>query len=162
MGHHNSIACLQKVVTHQKHVIHPSKPSYYVRELANATKMKHFEIVNRSSQHFQLVFDYGSQPLKCFSYTNLWFVLLFCVSLDNCVSSSALLPWGVPQGSILGPLLFSLFMLPLGFVFRKHKISFHLYADDCQVCLPLNKVGSIKPLLDCLQDIKAWLAHHFF
>ena len=87
----------------------------------------------------------------------------FCVGLDDSVSSTAPLSCGVPQGSVLGPLLFSLYLLPLGSILRKHGISFHCYADDSQIYVPLKKSDSfcVEPLLKCLQDIKDWMSLNF-
>ncbi len=89
--------------------------------------------------------------------------LTFCVSLDDSVSSTAPLSCGVAQGSVLGPLLFSLYLLPLGSILRKHGISFHCYADDSQIYVPLKKSDSycIKPLLECLHNLKAWMSQNF-
>lgn len=86
----------------------------------------------------------------------------FSVRLGDFASSSAPLSCGVPQGTILGPILFSLYLLPLGHIFRKHGVSYHLYADDSQIYLPLknqqNNTSSLIPLVECLNDIKAWMA----
>lgn len=75
-------------------------------------------------------------------------------------SSHASLPCGVPQGSILGSILFSLYLLSLGSIITKHNLSFHFYADDLQIYLPMkpNESTAFNKLLDCISDVKQWLA----
>ncbi len=86
-----------------------------------------------------------------------------CVSINNFTSSFSHIKYGVPQGSILGPILFSLYMLPLGEVIHRHGISFHCYADDTQLYLPVKPtdLSMLSSLQDCLSDIKNWMSLNF-
>ncbi len=70
---------------------------------------------------------------------------------------------GVPQGSILAPLLFSLYMLPLSQIMRKNQIAYHSYADDTQIYLALspNDYSPIDSLCQCIDEINIWMWQNF-
>ena len=53
-----------------------------------------------------------------------------CVSINGVYSKKANLKYGVPRGSVLGPVLFATYMLPLGDILRHLNFQFHCNADD--------------------------------
>ncbi len=70
---------------------------------------------------------------------------------------------GVPKGSILAPLLFILYMLPLSQIMRKNQIAHHSYTDDTQIYLALspNDYSPIDSLCQCNDEINSWMCQNF-
>lgn len=108
----------------------------------------------------------------------LWFVFLYPLCLQRSPRNSLQMVqvisgkykllfdngmWGhMWQGLVLAPFLFFLCMLLLDPLMRKHDISYHCFADDTQLYLPLkyHSPQSLHPLIDCFQEIKELVSHN--
>ena len=82
------------------------------------------------------------------------------VVIDGILTDFANLVCGVPQGSVLGPMKFCLYLLPLCAILKKHTIGYHIYADDTHLYISFNgkePLTSLTKLNNCISDIRVWM-----
>ena len=83
-----------------------------------------------------------------------------CVSIKGVLSELSELAYGVPQGSILGPIAFCIYTIPLGAILRHYKIQYHIYADDTQLYLSFDLDSHdevLTTISTCISDIRTWM-----
>ena len=75
-------------------------------------------------------------------------------------SAPSPLKYGVPQGSVLGPVLFTMYMQPLSSVIRQSEAQYHFFADDSQ----LHRSAVLEDLRDtasqmktCIENVAKWM-----
>ena len=88
------------------------------------------------------------------------------VSICNHCSDFAPVHSGVPQGSVLGPILFTMYTKPLSAIIDSHSIIHHSFADDlhCLHCLhdlqmsaPPDRISELlHSMQSCISDVRAW------
>ena len=115
--------------------------------------IKHDVLLQRLSQKFGIrsgALDWIESYLTNRNHT---------VVIGNEQSSSYCSSQGVPQGSVLGPLLFTLYTALLESLIDSHNVHKMLYADNTQLYIVFKHSDVqdvISQMVDCVQAIKEW------
>ena len=82
------------------------------------------------------------------------------VSIGDYSSEYQKMTHGVPQGSVLGPLLFSIYLSPFFKIFANHPlIKFHSYADEIHIFTDADNENDSSThirLQNCLRELSIW------
>jgi hypothetical protein len=123
-----------------------------------------FDTIDHALLLERLASDYGLSGTVLKWFTSYLTNRKQSVKIRNTLSSARNLLYGVPQGSVLGPVLFTLYTAPLSKIISAFSsLSHHLYADDTQIYLDLTPntcTSSIEQLQACLSAVQSWMAEN--
>ena len=86
------------------------------------------------------------------------------VNINGTISTHVPLKYGVPQGSVLGPILFTNYSSPIARIARKHGLPVYTYADDTQIYVSFNlndrndEMSARQRAEACILEIKSWMS----
>jgi hypothetical protein len=120
--------------------------------------IEHNILINRLEKRFSV----SNTALQWFnSYLRGW---TSQVDVAGKLSDPITTEFGVPQGSVMGPLLFTAYIRPISDIAICHGIGYHIYADDTQLYIsfdpriPGDMERALSALSRCIHEIKAWMS----
>ena len=80
--------------------------------------------------------------------------------MDSATSADCDMKCGMPQGSVLGPILYCIYTRPIGDFVARHCLPYHCYADDTQIYVAVKGsqpiTEAITKIEQCLTEVTDW------
>lgn len=123
-----------------------------------------FDTINHEILLHRLSLCFGFSGVALRWFTSYLSLRTQSVKVNDTLSKAVPLIYGVPQGSVLGPILFTLYTTPLSEVIQSFKgVSHHLYADDTQIytsLTPRNANSNLTALQKCVAAAQSWMTEN--
>ena len=82
----------------------------------------------------------------------------YCVQIGNYFSAYEALTRGVPQGSVLGPILFCIYTISVSRILQQHGVGFELFADDTQFYFTITDIENTSAKINSvINSVKDWM-----
>ena len=126
-----------------------------------------FDTIDHDLLIWKLLTQYGIDGNALDWFTNYLSNRKFTVKINSKICDFFCLLFGVPQGSLLGPVLFVLYVKALENIARKYGLRVQMYADDSQLYITLDPIDNshwdfCKDRIEsCLKDIRQWMTKNF-
>ena len=120
-----------------------------------------FDTIDHEILMSRLEYDFGIQNTALNWFRSYLSERKQAVYISGFQSSEQSLDFGVPQGSVLGPVLFVLYTSPLTRLINSHSVAHEMYADDTQLNQsdsPSNYTELVQSLQDCVTEVKSWMS----
>lgn len=152
---HSTETAMTKVVNDLLTTVDSKRPSLLLSLDISAAfdTLDHSRLLQRANQLFGLTGRVNDWLKSYLSGRSSY------VAVSGCRSPTVQNPTGVPQGSVLGPLLFSIFTTPVGRLISSFNIDYHQYADDTQLYTSIDLscgCRDLSRLSSCADAVTRW------
>ena len=155
---HNVAATLQK---RGYSVSKMTSPRHWTTTLVIIDLLCAFDTVDHELLMTRLEHSFGITD-KAFAWLQSYISERYLkVAVGSAESVDSILTCGVPQGSVLGSILYCMYTKPIGDIVARHDMQYQCYADDTQMYIAVERdesiVAALKKVELCVAEVAAWL-----
>ena len=115
-----------------------------------------FDTVDHNILIRRLRTEYGVEGIALYWFKSCLSSISYKIKINDTLSDTQSFAIGVPQGSLLGRILYSLYVKDVEKIAENHSIEVDIYADDVQLYTACDKKSDFSDLAKCLEEIKEW------